>query len=123
LEEKKKELNDKISKNNSYATILDEEIKKLEDVEEHPLFNKFDQLKKLNDILESLNILFVNDYSDYITSIIKKENPKKQEQKIFNKLLFGLLAKQVDIIYHIDKLYHTKEIDLIENTILTEEGN
>ncbi|MFA5303307.1 MAG: hypothetical protein WC393_02095 [Candidatus Nanoarchaeia archaeon] len=124
LEDKKKDLNDKINKSNSYIAILDEEIKKLEDIEEHPLFNKFDQLKKLNnETLESLNLLFVNDYSDYITSISKKENPKKSEQKIFNKLLFNLLAKQVDIIYHIDKLYHTKEIDLIENTILTEEGD
>ncbi|MHA1756011.1 MAG: AAA family ATPase [Promethearchaeota archaeon] len=125
LKDKKESLQNSISGLKVNITNNNIRLKKIKELDEHPLFKKFDKIKDFKNSVEELLAIFLNDFNDYINKIEKKKLPdsKNKTNQEFNRALFKLLAKKVDILYHIDKLYHAKEINIIQGIIETKEGD
>lgn len=114
-----------LKKKNNIIVSLNDEIQRLEKKEPHKYQ---DRMKELTDILKTCQILkqkMVVKYDRYITEIIDRNyssNSKDKEREKYFEQVSDYLGKRVGFVKYIDKEYKVKSIDMLNETIQTEDG-
>ena len=110
---------------NNRVIRMKENIEELKKVKLHKYFSYIEYLKELMKLVEQLNVKINQQYRENLNIILGKGTKKKgseKEREKFNSAIFNYLGKVIGKIYHIDKEYNVKSINLLKKTIFTEEG-
>lgn len=127
LTEQKKKRKDAEDNVNEIEVFIKEKTRELNDLENRKPHKYQDHKEDLNRLLRTCGILKnkLAKYDEYIDKIIKGEKPKSDNEKDAENYLEKLstyLAKRMDTIRHIDRVYKVKKIDVIDEIVITEEG-
>ncbi len=98
-------------------------LKKAKPHEYYPYFEFFKELLK---VTESLNIKVNQEYRDNMDFILSKGTKRKfspEKREKYNKAIFNYLGKVIGKVFHIEKEYNVRSINLLKGIIYTEEGS
>ena len=106
--------------------MIDKKINELKEVKPHEYYPYLEFFKELLKVTETLNVKVNQEYRDNLDFILSKGTKRKlspEKREKYNKAIFNYLGKVIGKVFHIEKEYNVKSINLLKGIIYTEEGS